>query len=184
MSDAIVIQNRLNLMVWYFADSPEKYTIIPVHVKIICNQSYNKGEVEAIERIDMKTIVSVMENQTIVNYELDELLIEFGTSFDKKEYTRVIHFLETLETSEQVDSVWKKLSQLALDNGNIIMAERCFAEMGDISSAKYLRSTYDTNDLIVAPDVEFYATKAKLAILASNFKEAETIYLQNVIKFG
>lgn len=121
-----------------------------------------------------------MENQSIVKYELDELLIEFGSSFDTREYAKVVNLLETLEWSDQVDTMWKKLSQLALEDGNIIMAERCFAEMGDVSSAKYLRSTYQTNERIEPPDAEFYAIKAKLAILAGNYKEAESIYLKNV----
>jgi intraflagellar transport protein 172 len=140
-----------------------------------------KGEVESIERNSEKTSVYVREGADLIEYPLDALLIEFGSSFDVKDYARAIHLLESLEWREQVETMWKKLAVLALEDGNIIVAERCYAEMGDISSARYLRSTYKSMERIIAPDSSFYSVKAKIAILAGRYKEAETIYLQHVL---
>ena len=48
-------------------------------------------------------------------------------------------FLETLEMAPETEAMWKTLSKLALEDRQLLIAERCFAALGDISKAKYLK---------------------------------------------
>ena len=48
-------------------------------------------------------------------------------------------FLETLEMVPETEAMWKTLSKLALEDRQLLIAERCFAALGDISKAKYLK---------------------------------------------
>lgn len=119
-----------------------------------------------LERNDGKTDVVVNEGVTTVSYTLDEGLIEFGTAIDDGDLTRyhrgsnlfnqitigvptscfscfhsrAVSFLETLTMVPETEAMWKTLSKLALDDRQLIIAERCFAALGDISKAKYLRN--------------------------------------------
>jgi intraflagellar transport protein 172 len=74
--------------------------------------------------------------------------------------------------------MWRNLGKLALEDGNIIMAERCYAETGDISAARFLRSFQSPMDPDRYSKTNDYAAKIKIAILNNQFKEAENLYLQ------
>ena len=167
MSDVVVAQSRNNVLVWYFIDSPDKVTIIPV-----------KGDVEQIERVNGQTNILVTEGTSAVPYQLDEVLIEFGASFENRDYERAIHLLEKLEWSEQVDTMWRNLGKLALEDGNVLMAERCYAETGDISAARFLRNFQSVIDSERYSKLNDYTSKIKIAILNNQFKEAENLHLQ------
>jgi intraflagellar transport protein 172 len=39
----------------------------------------------------------------------------------------------------ETEANWKTLAKLSLENQNIIVAEHCYAALGDISKASYLR---------------------------------------------
>lgn len=103
-----------------------------------------KGDVEDIERVDGKTEVVVDEGVNTVSYTLDESLIEFGASIDDRDYERAIALLETLPQTPDSESMWKTLSQMALKDGKLFMAERCFAALGDVSTSQYLKKLNQT----------------------------------------
>ena len=42
----------------------------------------------------------------------------------------------------ETEANWKTLSKLAVEKQNISVAEHCYASLGDISKASYLRKIY------------------------------------------
>lgn len=166
MSDVIVAQNRSNLCIWYNVEAPERVTTFPI-----------KGEVVDIERDGGHTEVLVDEGVTRASYGLDEGLIEFGTAVDDGNFVRACNFLETLEATPESEAMWKTLGDLSLENGELHIAERCYAALGNVSKAKFLR---DVNDLALANEDGYDnpMVRAKLAILNKHFKLAESLLLE------
>ncbi|KAI8928779.1 hypothetical protein BC831DRAFT_447367 [Entophlyctis helioformis] len=170
-SDVVVAQSRGNLCIWYSIDSPERVTMFPI-----------KGEVEDIERANGKTEVIVDEGVNTVSYTLDEGLIEFGAALDDRDYERAISLLETLEMTPETEAMWKSLSNVALSDRKLLIAERCFAALGDVSRARYLASINSQAEQIAlehpGEELNHFAVRAKLAVLDKHFKLAENIYLE------
>jgi intraflagellar transport protein 172 len=50
-----------------------------------------------------------------------------------------VALLEQLELSPETEAMWSTLCQLALEDGRLIIAERCCAALGDTSRAMFLR---------------------------------------------
>ncbi|XP_030838935.1 intraflagellar transport protein 172 homolog isoform X2 [Strongylocentrotus purpuratus] len=174
-SDVVVAQNRGNLCVWYNIDHPERVTMFPM-----------KGDIVDLERADGKTDVIVNEGVTSVSYTLDEGLIEFGTAIDDGDHARAVAFLETLEMTSETEAMWKTLAKLSLGAKQLHIAERCFAALGDVAKARYLRKINKLAGEISKETGEdgmnHYSVRAKLAALNKDFWDAETIYLeQNAI---
>ncbi|KAJ3205663.1 hypothetical protein HDU82_005043 [Entophlyctis luteolus] len=161
-SDVVVAQSRNNLCIWYAIESPERVTIFPI-----------KGDVEDIERENGKTEVIVDEGVNTVSYTLDESLIEFGTALDDKDYERAIVLLETLDDTPESFAMWKALSAVALQDEKILVAQRCFAAMGDVAMAKYLAK------VDVSEGESAYMVRARLAVLDKQFNLAESIFLEH-----
>ncbi|KAJ1542591.1 hypothetical protein HK096_009222, partial [Nowakowskiella sp. JEL0078] len=164
-SDVVVAQSHGNLCIWYTIDSPERVTTVSI-----------KGDVENIERNNGKTEVIVDEGVNTVSYTLDESLIEFGASLDDKDFERAITLLETLELTTETEAMWKILGQLALENRRLLIAERCYAALGDVARTRYLNSlnnSFDPSD----PNSD-HMIRAKIAVLDKQFKLAESIFLE------
>ncbi|XP_070555163.1 intraflagellar transport protein 172 homolog [Ptychodera flava] len=170
-SDVVVGQNRGNLCVWYNIDSPERVTMFPI-----------KGDIVDLDRTDGKTDVIVNEGVTSISYTLDEGLIEFGTATDDGDYSRAVAFLETLEMSSETEAMWKTLSKLSLEAKQLHIAERCYAALGDVSKARYLRNVNkiaeEAKKDTGGDGTNYYVVRAKLSTLDKQFKEAEAIYLE------
>ena len=98
-----------------------------------------KGDIESIERSDGKTEVLVDDGQNVVSYNLDEALIEFGAALEYGGLERAIEILDPLELTPETEANWKTVAKLALEQQNMFVAERCYAALGDISKADYLR---------------------------------------------
>lgn len=164
-SDVVVAQNRNNLCVWYNVHSPDKVTIHEL-----------KGDVEEIERGDGKTQVIVDEGVNTVSYELDEGLIAFGTAMDDNDLDAAMDILDALPPSEEADAMWKQLSDLALMENKLSIAERCAAALGDVARARFL---HGVNKIVQKNDgsQDFYAVKARMAMLRRDFKAAELHFL-------
>ena len=82
--------------------------------------------------------VIVDEGISTASYLLDEALIEFGTAIDDRAYGRATDILETLELSPEAEGMWQQLSEMALAHGDLKIAERCAAALGDVSCLRYL----------------------------------------------
>lgn len=141
-----------------------------------------QGDIVDIARDEGKTEVVVAEGQHQLSYELDEGLIEFGTAVDDGDFNRAVQYLEKLEMTAETEAMWRTLARMSLESRQLHIAERCYAALGDVSKAKYLRETLNVADVAAdsfggdgmdAPEVW-----ARLYVLDKQFKAAEGIYLE------
>ncbi|XP_019698256.2 intraflagellar transport protein 172 homolog [Harpegnathos saltator] len=170
-SDVVVAQTTQTLAVWYNVDASEAATLTPI-----------KGDVVDVVREDGRTSVMVEEHGVKVAYQLDEGLIEFGTALHDNDFGRVVLFLENMGDSPQVETMWENVARNAMNERKIMIAARCYAAMGDVACAKFLKgiveigikyTTETGNDPLANPDCW-----ARLAVLNGELKTAEAIYLE------
>ncbi|KAL0485003.1 intraflagellar transport protein 172 [Acrasis kona] len=174
-SDVVVAQNRGDLCVWYSIDAPDRVTIVPI-----------KGEVQDITRASNCTTVVVDEGPGTVNYDLDEGLIEFGNSMEEKNYEHAADILEQLSLTPETEAMWKNLSELVLHDNKFHIAERCYAALGDVSKANYLRKIVKEIRDIVANEEEqglvdpldHWRVRSKVSMLNKDFRSAEQAFLE------
>ena len=169
-SDVVVAQNRGNLCVWYNIHTPDQVSVHQI-----------KGDVEDIERADGRTEVIVDEQLSTASYLLDEALIEFGTAIDDCAYGRAADILETLVLSSEAEGMWKILEEKAFSGGNLVIAERCAAALGNVGRVRYL---HKLNKIIIDDKMgsEHFLVRTRCALLRRERKSAETILLvQNKI---
>ncbi|XP_071580277.1 intraflagellar transport protein 172 homolog isoform X2 [Temnothorax nylanderi] len=170
-SDVVVAQTGQTLAVWYNVDAPEAVTLTPI-----------KGDVIDIVREDGRTSVMVEEHGTKMAYLLDEGLIEFGTALHDNDFGRVVLFLENMSDGPEVETMWENVARNAMNERKLTIAARCYAAMGDVACARFLKETAEIgekyaeetgNEPLANPDCW-----ARLAILNGDLKTAEAIYLE------
>ncbi|XP_071649354.1 intraflagellar transport protein 172 homolog isoform X3 [Temnothorax longispinosus] len=170
-SDVVVAQTGQTLAVWYNVDAPEAVTLTPI-----------KGDVIDIVRENGRTSVMVEEHGTKMAYLLDEGLIEFGTALHDNDFGRVVLFLENMNDGPQVETMWENVARNAMNERKLTIAARCYAAMGDVACARFLKETAEIgekyaeetgNEPLANPDCW-----ARLAILNGDLKTAEAIYLE------
>lgn len=164
-SDVVVAQNRSNLCVWYSIEEPDKVTMYQI-----------KGDVESIDRQQGKTEVLVDDGANTFSYNLDEALIEFGAALLYEGLEKAVEILEPLDLTPETEANWKTLAKLALEQKNLYVAERCYAALGNVSKADYLRKL---NKLIATEGADNFRVQARLAVLDKQFHQAEAILIQN-----
>ena len=173
-SDVVVAQSRDNMAVWYNIDAAaERVTLVPI-----------KGDIVDITREEGKTEVIVQEGQHQLSYELDEALIEFGTAIDDGDFNRAVAYLQSLESgAPETEAMWQTLAKLSLESRQLHVAEICYASLGDVSKAKFLRETLNVADSAAenfgGDGMEAPEVWARLYILDKQFKAAESIYLEH-----
>lgn len=169
-SDVVVAQNRSNLCVWYNIHAPDQITIRPI-----------KGDIEGIERADGRTDVVVEEGVNAYSYPLDESLIDFGTAIDDMNYVRAMDILDQLTLSPDVEAMWKQLNTVSLAAGDLRIAQRCAAAVGDVAMCRYLSNIREierkASEEIGLRGNEHYMVRCKLALLNKDLKAAENILL-------
>lgn len=118
----------------------------------------------------------VDDGQGSFAYSLDEALIEFGAALQYKGLDHAVEILEPLELTSETEANWKTLAKLAHEQQNFYVAERCYAALGNMAKADYLRKV---NKLIAAEGADSYRVKAKIAVLEKQFHTAEALLLQH-----
>ena len=170
-SDVVVAQNRNNLCVWYNISAPDKVTMYQI-----------KGDVEEIERSGGKTEVIVDEGINTASYMLDEQLIAFGTAMDDLDFERGMDILDGLELTTETEAMWNQLAKRASEERQLHAAERCFAALGDVSKARYLRRINKIADGVSArtgnDGMQHFKVRASLAVLEGDFAQAERIFVE------
>ncbi|CAL2048973.1 unnamed protein product [Caenorhabditis brenneri] len=171
MSDVIVAQSGDNLSVWYNPDLPEQVTSMKI-----------KGEIEEVLRDADRTEVIVQEPTAKVAYELDNTQIEFGAALEKRDFERAVAFLESNTSGSDAYAMWIRVAEMSLEYGNLFVAQRCYAAIGDIAKARKLHEIIEIADAaavtIGGDGTHFYKVRAMLAIMKRKFKEAERIFLE------
>ncbi|VDK75197.1 unnamed protein product, partial [Onchocerca ochengi] len=165
-SDVIVAQSSDQLCIWYQAENPEEMVMIPI-----------KGDIETVLRDESRT----EEASEKVAYELDQTLIEFASAIDRLDFGRAIDFLEKREEYDNT-VLWRQLAQVALSQQQLLIAQRCFAALGDISRVQMLVETIRIADEITrntdSDGKNNYKVQARLALMNKDFREVERIYLE------
>ena len=96
-----------------------------------------KGDVEDIERVDGRTEVIVDEGISQAVYPLDESLINFGSALEDGDYVRAVDILDGLQVTSEVDAMWRQLSTIAVTQGDLRIAQRCAAALGDVAMSRF-----------------------------------------------
>ncbi|XP_031359255.1 intraflagellar transport protein 172 homolog [Photinus pyralis] len=170
-SDVVVAQAGGCLAVWYNIDVPDHPTILNV-----------QGDVVDIVRANGKTEAIVVDGQNNHTVELDESLVEFGTAIHDTDYGRAVLFLETIENTGEAEAMWHNLSKIALKQQNLVLAERCYAALGDAASAFYLQKTTQIGEEFTKKQNDSISNCSevwvRLSILNGDLDTAENIYLE------
>lgn len=188
-SDVAVAQAGTTLAVWYNIDVPEHPTIMNV-----------QGEVVDIIRKNGKTEGLAVDGHNTYSFELDESLVEFGnnrkssknyknllfcfagTAIHDTDYGRAVLFLETIGNTGEAEAMWHNLSNIALKQQNLVLAERCYAALGDVATAFYLHEATRIGEEFAQKqnDDVNNCTEVwvRLSILNGDLDTAENIYLE------
>ncbi|VDK73481.1 unnamed protein product [Litomosoides sigmodontis] len=169
-SDVIVAQSNDQLCIWYQAENADEMVSVPI-----------KGEIETVLRDESRTEVIVEEGSERVAYELDQTLIEFASAIDRLDFGRAIDFLERREECDTT-VLWRQLAQVALSQQQLLIAQRCFAALGDVSRVQMLVETIRIADEVARSTGDDgrknYKVQAQLALMNRDFREFERIYLE------
>lgn len=79
------------------------------------------------------------DGNNVTAYTLDEPLIDFGFAIESRDFEKAANILDPLEMNPETDANWKTLAKIALEEQNLTVAEHCYAALGDISKASFLR---------------------------------------------
>lgn len=170
-SDVVVAQNDSNLIVWYNVDMPEHVTTIPI-----------RGDVIDVTRADGKTTVHSTDGPLTFTYALDEGLVEFGTAVNDYDFGRAVQFLESLGETAAATAMWHNLANISLQRQNLVVAQRCYAALGNVTRVLYLQRTREIEEQYEKEGgigSECAEVKARLALLNSDLRLAEQIYLEH-----
>eukprot|EP00746_Dinoflagellata_sp_MGD_P167287 gnl/MRDRNA2_/MRDRNA2_97790_c0_seq1.p1 gnl/MRDRNA2_/MRDRNA2_97790_c0~~gnl/MRDRNA2_/MRDRNA2_97790_c0_seq1.p1 ORF type:complete len:1756 (-),score=421.22 gnl/MRDRNA2_/MRDRNA2_97790_c0_seq1:252-5519(-) len=169
-SDVVVAQNRAQLCVWYSIGAPDRVTLHEI-----------KGDIEEIERSNGRTCVIVDEGVSMVEYELDEALISFGSCLERKLYAKAVYLLEELPLTLETEAMWRSLAEVSMTNYNLPVAERCYAVLGDVAKSRFLhkvnRIAQEKSAEVGGDGTRYFMVQAKIAMLAKQFQRAEAILL-------
>eukprot|EP01105_Mastigella_eilhardi_P013040 TRINITY_DN2967_c0_g1_i2.p1 TRINITY_DN2967_c0_g1~~TRINITY_DN2967_c0_g1_i2.p1 ORF type:complete len:926 (-),score=269.09 TRINITY_DN2967_c0_g1_i2:2602-5379(-) len=172
-SDVVVAQNRNNLCIWYSTDTPERVTMIPIN-----------GDVIDVARSDKKIEVLIDEGTTQTSVALNENLIAFGSALEDKQYERAVELLESMREREgapltpEVEAMWRNLAVVTLQERQLLLAERCYAALNNVSRARFLRKL---NTKIASGEcsLDSVPVAVDMDILEHNFKKAEYTLLSH-----
>uniref|UniRef100_A0A183CBP9 WD_REPEATS_REGION domain-containing protein n=1 Tax=Globodera pallida TaxID=36090 RepID=A0A183CBP9_GLOPA len=179
-SDVVVAQSNEQVCVWYNTDDHNGSAERVVHFVV-------QGDVEQVARDATHTEVIVLENGVQrVAYELDSALIEFGTALDELDLGRAVAFLEQSERQGMdVQTMWRRLAQVALQHSQLMVAQRCYASLNDLVRVQFLQRTQMRAERQFGGPMEsealasHFEVRARLAMMSKQFKMAERIYLEN-----
>eukprot|EP01138_Halocafeteria_seosinensis_P002138 gb/GECG01002188.1/.p1 GENE.gb/GECG01002188.1/~~gb/GECG01002188.1/.p1 ORF type:complete len:1780 (+),score=281.74 gb/GECG01002188.1/:1-5340(+) len=170
-SDVVVAQSRDKLCVWYSIRDPDKRTNYDI-----------RGDVEDIERVEGRTEVVVDEGMNTASYVLDEGLISFGTAMEDNNLEGAMTILEGLEITPETEAMWRQLQTASMDAGELFIAQRCCAALGDMPRAKFLSKTAKiasmAEERVEGDGSDFWMVRARMAQMRGNLQEAEGIFIE------
>ena len=66
-------------------------------------------------------------------------MIDFGFAVESRDLEKAASILDPLDMNPETEANWRTLAQIAVEDQNITVAEHCYAALGDIAKAKFLR---------------------------------------------
>lgn len=89
--------------------------------------------------------------------------------------------MESVPASEETETMWKTLAKFSLEMQQYFIAERCYAALGDVAKARYLRETnrIASESGKIGAGKDYFMVRARVAQLEKNFKLAESIFLES-----
>lgn len=164
-SEVLVAQDASNMCIWYNVDDTDKVKVTPI-----------KGEISDILRKQGKTEVIVNEGINNQTYLLDDGLISFSSAIDDNNLNKAVSILENLEMNTDTETHWKSLAKEAINNKNLIIAQRCYAAINNYPKAKYIQEVIELSEKMGA---DHPLVQAKLLIIDKQFNNAENLLLKN-----
>ena len=124
------------MFIWYNLENYQNPQIKPIN-----------GNIDSITKNKGKIEININDNNNSnddggVNYKiyLDENLVNLSIALDDKELSKALMILENLPKNNENKYYWKILSEISLDEKNLIIAQRCFAALDDYSKLKYVKN--------------------------------------------
>jgi intraflagellar transport protein 172 len=197
-TEILVAQSRQDLFVWYNLDNYQNPQVKQIN-GTIDSIAKKKGKIEIYindeNNNDDNSSVNGGNNYKIF---LDENLVNLSIALDDKELTKALMILENLPKNNEYKYYWKILSEISLEEKNLMIAQRCFAALGNFSKMKYLKNLYkikknnslennnknennkqNNENLIIEKKINQIIVEAKILLLKKKFDEAKKLLLDN-----
>ncbi|CAG9462268.1 unnamed protein product [Pedinophyceae sp. YPF-701] len=176
-SDVIVAQSGDSMVVWYSCAAPDRQETYPI-----------KGDITDIERNAENTVVLVKEGPNHVEYTLDNMMIEFDSAVEARDYWRAVDILQRSSEAvnpqvlEQNEGRWNVLAESSLAAGELGVAELAWARLGDLARSRFVQSIRLAREKYEAQTacdgLSHPVVRARLEALRGDFDGAESILLQ------
>jgi intraflagellar transport protein 172 len=134
-----------------------------------------EGEVVGISRNGPKTTVSLLSAGKITPFPLDGAFIAFSAAMEAGKLREAAQTLIGLASGNNFKSLWAELAEASMMAHDYVIAEVSFSNKGDLSRARFL---HKLNKLISENGMDNTVVQARIAMLQSNFKQAECLLIE------
>lgn len=167
-TNVLVAQDGKNLCVWYDIDD--------IHnKKVICV----KGEAEEVRTKDNKVEVVMLDetgdNKICV---LDNDLINISIAIESNDLSKAVGILDYIGQKSEYEMLWRNLALKALNDNNLVIAQQCYAAIGNYSKANYVKKLIKESDKF---GIDNPIINAKILMLSNRQDEAYRILEMNRI---
>ena len=200
-TEILVAQSRQDLFVWYNLDNYQNPQVKQIN-GTIDSIAKKKGKIEIyINDENNNDDTSSVNGGNNYKIYLDENLVNLSIALDDKELTKALMILENLPKNNEYKYYWKILSEISLEEKNLMIAQRCFAALGNFSKMKYLKNLYkikknnsleennnnknennnrqNQENIIIEKKINQIIVDAKILLLKKKFDEAKKLLLDN-----
>ncbi|EAY11272.1 selective LIM binding factor, putative [Trichomonas vaginalis G3] len=164
-ANVIVAQSKKSLYVYYSPSSPDEVRVSDI-----------EGDVVDIQRSGTKTTVTIQNAGSCQNYPLDGSFIAFSAAMESKKLRESAQILMQMGDTCTARSLWEELAQAAMEDQNFMVAEISYSKLGDLSRARFL---HKLNKLIEKNGLSNCQVQARIAMLQSNYKQAEYCLIEH-----
>ena len=164
-ANVIVAQSKKSLYVWYSPNSPDDVKVREI-----------EGDVVDIARKGTKTAVSISMNGKISPLALDGAFIAFSAAMEGGNLSDAAQILLEMPSGSDYKALWGELASAAMMASDFPIAEVSYSNLCDLPRAKFL---HKLNKLISAHGMGNSLVQARIAMLQSNFKQAEYCLIEH-----
>lgn len=164
-ANVIVAQSKKSLYVYYSPTSPDEVKITEI-----------EGDVVDIQRSGTKTTVTIQNAGALNNHPLDGTFIAFSASMEANNLRESAQILMSMGDNITARSLWDELAEASLRDHDYLTAELSYAKLGDLSRARFL---HKLNKLVDQYGLNHCQVQARIAMLQSNFKQAEYCLIEH-----